>query len=559
MSISTTVLTLLSEFNGSLTFTNIWCAIGLGFVTAILVFFKLKEFQWNIQRPATFDISMGLLFFFFCFRFFGWLLYPRGNNFFTLDGNNFGDLPWHMTSIENLARTTKFWPENPILTGEQFHYPFGIDLFSAMFLKLGAPLQNQLPIIGFICGLMLLVIIYMWSGGFGIGAFLFSGGLAGFQIFRQGFFKDYQSDLAWKNLPLALYMTQRGFLYAFPAGLLVLWSWRKRFLLKSESLPMILEGLLWGTMPLFHIHTFLFLSALFAIWVVASREWDQGLKIFGFAVLPATYEMARLTDNFHRASVLQWKPGWMIEFHHSGILVIADILNFFSWNYGLFFPLACVATWIAIKSKKDHNELVIVPAAVIYFICLFVMFAPWDWDNTKLMAWSYILALPVIWETCLKPVQAWIREPLLWCMFLSGFVCLFSVYTGQGFEIYQRDSVDRVCGVLEAIPHESRIAIAQSHNHPVLLCGHMAVAGYAGHLWSHGIPGHEIIENKLKQLMLGVPEWRQIAKEIQARYLFWGAEEEKDFSKSTKIWATGTKVVGAGSWGTIYDLGEFEK
>ena len=198
------------------------------------------------------------------------------------------------------------------MSGEKFHYPFGIDMFSALFVKLGVPVQCQLPVIGFLSALLLLVVLYLWAGGFGLGAFLFSGGLRGFEVFQTGYPRDFQGDMAWKNLPLALYMTQRGFLYALPAGLLVLWSWRRRFFTDKEPLPFWLEGLLWGTMPLFHIHTFLFMSAFFAVFVLTSQDRKmsvaQGLRIFSVAVIPATYEMLRLTDNFRRASVLSWKP-----------------------------------------------------------------------------------------------------------------------------------------------------------------------------------------------------------------------------------------------------------
>ena len=40
-----------------------------------------------------------------------------------------------------------------------------------------------------------------------------------FFFFRSFALKDYQADLAWKSIPLAMFVTQRGLLYAVPAGL----------------------------------------------------------------------------------------------------------------------------------------------------------------------------------------------------------------------------------------------------------------------------------------------------------------------------------------------------
>ena len=38
------------------------------------------------------------------------------------------------------------------------------------------------------------------------------------------------------------------------------------------------------------------------------------------------------------------------------------------------------------------------PALAVFVICCFVKFAPWEWDNTKLMIWSYLAILPFLWS-----------------------------------------------------------------------------------------------------------------------------------------------------------------
>jgi hypothetical protein len=61
--------------------------------------------------------------------------------------------------------------------------------------------------------------------------FLFNGGIAGFQFFDTHKFLDYQGDkaIAWKSIALSMFVTQRGLLYAIPAGVLLLWHWRETF------------------------------------------------------------------------------------------------------------------------------------------------------------------------------------------------------------------------------------------------------------------------------------------------------------------------------------------
>ena len=66
-----------------------------------------------------------------------------------------------------------------------------------------------------------------------------------------------------------MFVTQRGLLYAIPAGLLLLWQWRARHGSDSERekrlLPVWAEYILDPTMPLFHIHTFIALSIVLLV------------------------------------------------------------------------------------------------------------------------------------------------------------------------------------------------------------------------------------------------------------------------------------------------------
>src|SRR5205814_2133311 len=97
-----------------------------------------------------------------------------------------------------------------------------------------------------------------------------NGGLAGFQFLKNFTFNDYQdvNNVAWKSIPLTMFVTQRGLLYAIPAGLILLWQWREKYFRRTEDrhrdgpLPFWVELSLYASMPLFHVHTFLALSII---------------------------------------------------------------------------------------------------------------------------------------------------------------------------------------------------------------------------------------------------------------------------------------------------------
>src|SRR5690606_8141780 len=105
--------------------------------------------------------------------------------------------------------------------------------------------------------------LWRWGGAFTVAAFLCSGGLAGFAFLKSFTFEDFQQALYWKNLFRSMFVTQRGFLFALPAGLILLTVWRDHFFRDEpfRSSPSF-QLLLYAGMPLFSAHTFLFLSVI---------------------------------------------------------------------------------------------------------------------------------------------------------------------------------------------------------------------------------------------------------------------------------------------------------
>ncbi|MEY2525317.1 MAG: hypothetical protein QOE73_88, partial [Verrucomicrobiota bacterium] len=166
----------------------------------------------------------------FALRSFCWLLYADDGDLRVQSPNNLGDLALHITHIKNFANGVSIWPDNPIYVSGKLRYPAGIDLFNALLTCLHVDLARGLIWTGLLASLATFYAFYRWGGAFGIAGFLFNGGIAGFQFFTTLKFIDYQAQgIAWKSIPLAMFVTQRGLLYAIPAGLLLLWHWREKF------------------------------------------------------------------------------------------------------------------------------------------------------------------------------------------------------------------------------------------------------------------------------------------------------------------------------------------
>src|SRR5215813_14249008 len=167
----------------------------------------------------------------FAVRSFGWLLYIDGSELKIQSPNNLGDVSLHITWIRNFANGVALWPDNPIYAFSKLRYPAGIDLFNALLCLVHVDLIRGLVWTGLLASLATFYAFFRWGGTFGVAGFLFNGGIAGFQFLKTLKFLDYQggNKIAWKSIPLSMFVTQRGWLYAIPAALVLLWHWREKY------------------------------------------------------------------------------------------------------------------------------------------------------------------------------------------------------------------------------------------------------------------------------------------------------------------------------------------
>jgi len=582
----------------------------------------------------------------FAVRSFCWLLWIDGNNLKIQSPNNLGDLALHITYMKYFANGVALWPDNPIHVFSSLRYPAGIDLFDSLLLLQHVDLIRALVWTGLLGSLATFYGFYRWGGAFGVAGFLFNGGLAGYAFLQKFQFADYQAEkIAWKSIPLTMFVTQRGLLYAIPAGLLLLLHWRRKYFPEDADetvgargglVPWWVEWSLYATMPLFHVHTFLALSIVLGFWLLIGT-WEtrkQVALLLAAAFVPATWIVWMITDHFQAKSILAWAPGWLqsdpgfvVSALHFGFVKIPPALGFWIYDFGLTLPLmialvgvvvwrmwgtvaegksqksrflillapasllllftlfvladhwgcdvrklpiwiCCILfalvsllAWITIRTLEPFRNVIssafafVIPAAAIFLVALFVKTAPWGWDNTKLIIWAYFICLPFLWRELILKWPWPLRAGVCFVLFASGFVSLIGgLATGRpGFDIANRTELEAVATVVRELPIKERFATYPTYNHPLLMNGRKVVLGYGGHLWTQGFD-YAPIERQLQALMFGVPDWRERARALHARYLFWGREEERAYASSSQPWRGKVAVVAKGFWGTIYDL-----
>jgi hypothetical protein len=538
-------------------------ALSLGLICAgIPLFLRRGKIRLEpLGRRHYIAIALSIFFLVFAVREFSQVIFVADDVVRVISPNNLGDICLHLAHINYLASGPHFWPENPIFAFDKLRYPIGLNLFNAELKLVGIEPKLGIILIALIGSLLTLRALFLFNGSFGVAAFLFNGGLAGFLFFQSYALKDYQADVAWKSIPLAMFVTQRGLLYAVPAGLFLLHHWRTTLLdrRREQGIPAWVEWLLYCTMPLFHLHTFLFLSFLLLWWFLfGDPNWrSHFIRLILLSLLPATFFVYVVTG-FAKTGAIGWKLDWMAG---------PTEAPWWFWlrNFGLFLPVSlALLIYLLIPAKplardaKQRIRLLFFPATIVFLACSVIKFAPWEWDNTKLFFWAYLVMMFCLWETFLVKWHPLLRAPVIFGLFFSGFISLVGGICANpdGYGIGSASEWQQVADATRSFPANAVFATYPTYNHPVLVNGHRVVMGFPGHLWSHGLD-YQPVEVKLVALMNSAPGWETIAKDLGADYLFWGPFEETNYPDSAKEWEKNCRLVSGGSWGRIYDLRTF--
>jgi hypothetical protein len=558
-------------------------SLGLSLIVLLIaILVSPGQILTRLEKIQASGILLAIIFLAFAIRAFSQVIFVDDGTVKVLSPNNLGDICLHLTHINFLATNPPYWPENPIYVFDKLRYPIGIDIFNAELKLIGIGPNTGIILVAFLGSLLTLRTLFLFGGPFAVAAFLFNGGLAGFMFFESWpwHLEDYQADIAWKSVPLALFVTQRGLLYAIPAGLILITHWRRTLDSQTDRphLPFWGEWLLYCTMPLFHLHTFIFLSFLLLWWFLFGNPNWRGhlIRLVAFSLIPATFFVYCITG-FGKTSALAWEPGWtaVAEAHEhwqkfwwfrqlpDGLQVPTVWLL----NFGFVLPLTialliylCFPRGIDVWRTRFRMRQILLPAIAMYILCALVRFAPWDWDNTKLFFWAYMLMMVAIWEMFLSRWHPLIRLPVLFLLFFSGVISLIGgLLTDEenGYGIGNQTEWTQVDDALKGFSPEAVFAVYPTYNHPALVAGHRVVLGFPGHLWSHGLE-YRSEEALLNKVMVAEPGWEQLCPKLKIDYLFWGRFEQEHYPTSAHSWES-YPVVAQGEWGKVYDLRALRK
>lgn len=473
-------------FNTGLNLIIALVSIFFGFATSSIYDFsilkKSKDLYWNSLKKTE------KIFIFF-------IILPISlialRNFFISQGdiatanpNNLGDLPFHLHLMNYFLRGA-VWPfENPIYSGEVLRYAYGVDFFDAIVVSIFKSLQIHeagayflITMISLFIGIISLRRI---GGVFLVAALFFSGGFV--LNLDPSFSFGPASTLAWKNLFYSVFLTQRGFLYALPAGCYLISLWQK-FL--DDRVPFLSGHFfwVWATLPIFHLHSFyilsiwFFISSLSRLSILYSVFCSMKIRISASFAL-AIFLVYRSIPFGENILIVKSAIGLMKFWLHQGI---SDII--INWMCFIVVPIFVSIYWLR---NKKFEELFV--GILLSFIAFCIRVAPHNWDQIKVLIWIYILW--IFWFFRISKTVQKYAVSLSLLFFWPGIIAFVSGLPGNthSYRVQDLSDIKSVNQLLETVSVEDIIfSDSVTYQNPVLGSGQKLFLGYSGHVWSHGL------------------------------------------------------------------------
>ena len=466
---------------------------------------------------------------------------------------SYADWAAHLTYAGSFAFGHNFPPEFPVDPGHRMAYPFMVDLLAAGLVPLGTSLTSALVLSSGLLALAFPAVMYLagvrlvrsrGAAAMAVLVFTLSGGLGFLRLLddvrRSGpgaiprinylLTQDLDRNIQWLNPVLAWLLPQRSVLFGFGLALLVmavLWVALHQAQpgRGGQWTPFAFAGVVAGLAPLFHLHAYGTIVALSLFWAVFSprREWLAFLAPALVLGAPAVLWMVG-----GGAASIHLQPWWLADTggHRDGPVW------FWLQNTGLLVPAMAVAfLWRGVLPAGVALHLA--PIWLWFVVPNFVVFQPWDWDNTKFFAyWALFGALPV-GALLVRLVRLGLGARLV-AYGLTAVLLLSSAVDlarAVGSDVMSAQFAD--AGGLQvaawARDHTDPRAVflvAPAHNEPIpTLAGRRVVAGYGGWLWTYGLPDWGQRTGDAQHMLRGDPGAELLLRRYGVDYVVIGPQE----------------------------------
>jgi hypothetical protein len=317
---------------------------------------------------------------------------------------------------------------------------------------------------------------------------------------------------------------------------------------------MMAAGVFAGMLPLVHAHSYIVVMGMAACLALLFPRWRAWMAFFVPAVAIALPEIYWSTHGSGIHAQTFW--GWAVGWDHGSSSVIA----FWLANTGAFIPLLIVA----IFWRRQERDLVssrllrfYLPFVLCFIAPNLVKFAPWTWDNIKMLFYWYVASVPLValllasWFRQAK--WRWAAGGLLAVLTLAGALDIVRVLSGAtGYREFDSDGIAMAEQILQRTEPRALVLHAPIYNPPVFLTGRRSLLGYPGSIWSRGLD-YGLRESDIRQIYAGVPEAPELMRRYRVDYLLMSPLEddylkENNLSVNEAFWSQFSVIAQSGEY-----------
>lgn len=478
--------------------------------------------------------------------------------------STWGDGAAHLTYMSTFAFRDKFPLQHPLFWGVPFSYAFGADWLGGVLVRSGMSLFLAYSFLGLALSLVLVWLMFEWFKWLwksdwvaliGSALFLWSGGLGWWWFIKDvasnglvatiaALPREYthweEKGIFWINTVSSELLPQRAFLLGMSVGIIVLW-WLMKGMAGKENrrLWFLGAGILTGLMPIIHAHTGVVVGMVAGWWWINNWWARRDFRSWVWFWVPVVVVGGMLTKIFIWSAIsesfFRFWPGWLTNPQSQG----GSWVWFWVKNWGVF-GVAAIWGWFGLK--KDKRRL-LAPFVALWVVANLWLFQPWDWDNSKMFTWVYLMLAGVVAGAIVKlGKKGW------WGKLAGGSVFVLATWSGMldtarllqwnkiSLPLVSYEEVQLANQVRERTLPQAVFLTADQHNHFVpMLTGRQIVMGFKGWMWSYGLPYQER-EEEVRVMFTGAAGAEKLLKKYGVDYVVVGPAEIYGELKANEKW-----------------------
>jgi len=463
-----------------------------------------------------------------------------------------GDAAAHLSYMSAFAYRSSFPTTHPLFINHPFSYAFAADFLGGLLVRSGLSLVTSYNLLGLILSFALIYLLFIfftnwwqdhWVALLASSIFLLSGGL-GFWYLLEDILLDgliptlahlpreytflVTKNIHWINIITSQIIPQRSFLLGFPIGLLIIILTHKALTTHSRYSRWLLlaAGFLLGLMPLIHPHSLIALAVIIIWWLgkdllTKPSLWLSWLWFIIPALFLGSFTFTQVISPAVNHSFFRFQPGWLALKNTAGLAYGQSFLNFlWFWlkNWGVL-PLIAV---FGLKFTPRSTRQLIPPFILLWLAANLWLFQPWEWDNTKILTWVYLLVSGLAAATIISlwrhpfPGTKVVALILVLAVTASGLLDSLKLLqvSPQEFPFLGQEEIKLAALVRQTTDPNAIFLTSDQHNHWIpVLTGRQILMGFRGWLWSYGIDYSQREKDVTAMFQGG-----QTAKDLLTRY-----------------------------------------